>query len=204
MTGDTPDEKRVQELNDALDSYRAARQRMLATLGLNLSNRDPLAEWSEHFVAALTGGTLASSPVQKAFDLTTPKGLRIQVRYLANPAQMWVNWHNVQMPDGADRYALVLFEAFEVIGVLLFPARLSAICAALGKRHGDQDVLLQFTRSNWWTIRGHPDRFRWGYRCGCRPSGPRRPIEFMKDPLLPIRSIGSIADSRPLSHKPPL
>ena len=153
------DAARMRELCAALDAYRPARQRMLATLGMGVSNRDPLAEWSEHLVAALTGGALAPSRVQAAFDLTTPDGLRMQVRYLANPGKAWVNEHYVRTPAGADRYALVLFEAFELIGVLIFPPQLAAICEALGKRHGDRDVSLQFTRRNWWAIRDTPDRF---------------------------------------------
>jgi hypothetical protein len=62
---------RVTELLAALDVYRPARQQLLATLGLGPSNRDPLAEFSEHFVMALMGGTLASSRVQTQYDLTS-------------------------------------------------------------------------------------------------------------------------------------
>jgi hypothetical protein len=160
ITDHAPNHQRVLQLNDALDAYRLARQHMLTTLGLDISNRDPLAEWSEHIVAALVGGELAPSRVQAGYDLTTPSGLRVQVRYLANRRDTWVNWHVVRTPAGADRYALVLFEAFEAIGVLLFPPQLTAICDALAKRHGDRDVSLQFTRRNWWTIRDDHDRFR--------------------------------------------
>ena len=69
MTG-APDRARLDELNAALDTYRPARQTMLSVLGLGASNRDPLAEWSEHLVNALTGGALAESRVQAAYDLT--------------------------------------------------------------------------------------------------------------------------------------
>ena len=160
MTGHSSDQARIRQLCAALDTYRPARQQMLATLGLGVSNRDPRAEWSEHLVAALTGGELASSRVQTAFDLTTPDGLRVQVRYLANPGRNWVNEHRVRTPVGADRYALVLFEAFEAIGALMFPPQLTAICDVLGKRHGDRDASLQFTRRNWWTIGDDPNRFQ--------------------------------------------
>lgn len=102
---------------------------MLATLGLGVSNRDPLAEWSEHLVAALTGGRLAVSRVQAIHDLTTPDGLTVQVRYLANPNIAWVNEHAVRVLPGMDRYALVLFEAFTVTGVVMFPPDLTAIWA---------------------------------------------------------------------------
>jgi hypothetical protein len=154
------DEAQLRKLSDALETYRPARQQMLTTLGLGVSNRDPLAEWSEHFVAALTGGILAESRVQSAFDLITPDGLRVQVRYLANPGRNWANEHVVQMPVGADRYALVIFEAFEVIGVVMFPPHLTLICEALGKRHGNQDIRLLLTRRNWWAIRDDRIRFR--------------------------------------------
>ena len=160
MRRHSQDEDRIQALFEALDTYRPARQRMLETLGLEASNRDPLAEWSEHFVAALINGQLAPSRVQVAYDLTTPDGIRVQVRYLANPGTNWVNEHRVQMPDGADRYALVVFEAFEVVGVIMFPPNLTPICEALQKRHAHQDTVLLLTRRNWWTIRDDPERFR--------------------------------------------
>lgn len=156
----TPDTARLAELTDALDTYRPARQKMLAVLDLDVSNRDPLAEWSEHLVNALLGGTLATNRVQALYDLTTPDGLTVQVRYLANPSQTWVNEHHVRSLPGADRYALVLFEAFSVAGVLMFPPHLTAISAALGKRHPNQDATLQLTRRNWWAIRDDPEPFR--------------------------------------------
>lgn len=156
----TPDTTRLAELTAALDTYRPARQKMLAVLDLGVSNRDPLAEWSEHLVNALVGGTLAANRVQALYDLTTSAGLTVQVRYLANPSQTWVNEHPVRSLPGADSYALVLFEAFAVTGVLMFPPDLAAISAALGKRHPNQQATLQFTRRNWWTIRDHTDQFR--------------------------------------------
>jgi hypothetical protein len=159
MTG-APDRARLEVLKAALDTYRPARQTMLAVLGLGASNRDPLAEWSEHLVNALTAGVLAESRVQAAYDLTTPEGLTVQVRYLANPGTAWVNEHYVRTMPGADRYALVLFEAFTVTGVLMFPPDLTLIGRALRKRHGSQDLTLQFTRSNWWAIRDNPELFR--------------------------------------------
>lgn len=159
MTGKSADRARLAELGAALDTYRPARQQMLATLGLGGSNRDPLAEWSEHFVNALTGGRLAESRVQPKYDLIVD-GLRVQVSYLANPSARWVNEHLVRSLTGADRYALVLFEAFTVTGVLAFPHDLTAIGAALGKEHGEQATTLQFTRRNWWAIRDDPGTFR--------------------------------------------
>ena len=52
------------ELLAALEEYRVARERLLSVLGPRMSNRDPLAEFAEHFVAALMGGRLAVTPEQ--------------------------------------------------------------------------------------------------------------------------------------------
>lgn len=153
------DTARVDALLAALDDYRPARQRLLAHLHLGLSNRDPLAEWSEQLVNALVGGRLATSRVQTAYDLTTPDGRRLQVRYLANPDDAWVNGHLVRTLPGVEGYALVIFVALQPVGVLLFPPDLTAICAALRKRHDATDVTLQLTRTNWHTIRDQPERF---------------------------------------------
>src|SRR6185437_6645105 len=57
-----------------------------AALGPRRSNRDPLAEFSEHFVAALTGGTLAASPVQAGWDVQLASEEKVQGKYLANSA----------------------------------------------------------------------------------------------------------------------
>jgi hypothetical protein len=68
--------RRVGELLGALEEYRAARQRLLEVLGPRPSNRDPLAEFAEHFVAALTGGWVAVSPVQAGWDVQLADGAR--------------------------------------------------------------------------------------------------------------------------------
>src|SRR5262249_5622271 len=95
--GQPADPARLEVLLRSLEAYRAARVRLLEVLDLAVSNRDPLAEFSEHLVQALLGGKLASSRVQKGYDLTIPSGERVQVRYLANPgAVSWVNEHNVR------------------------------------------------------------------------------------------------------------
>ncbi|GAA4595876.1 hypothetical protein BJY16_001826 [Actinoplanes octamycinicus] len=59
-------------------------------MGLAVSNRDPLAEFSEHLVQALLGAQLAASRVQAHWDLALPDGAKVQVKYLANPADGWV------------------------------------------------------------------------------------------------------------------
>jgi hypothetical protein len=75
---------------------------------------------------------------------------------------------------GVELYALVVFEAFSVAGVLVYSTTgLTQICAALGKRHPRQDEELQFTRRNFAAIREDPVRFR---QLGMRVWLP--PLEF--------------------------
>jgi len=100
--------QRARQLNEALDRYRPARQALLATLGLPVSNRDPLTEFSEQIVHALMGGTLATSRVQIGHDLLLYDGQKVQVRYLANPGTTWVNEHRVYRIPDVPVYALVL------------------------------------------------------------------------------------------------
>lgn len=115
------DPRRAVDLLTALEAYRPARQSFLATLGLPASNRDPLAEFSEQLVYALMGGTLAPSRVQAGHDLVLLDEQKVQVRYLANPSEVWVNEHLVHRIAGVPLYALVLFEAFVVTGLLVLP-----------------------------------------------------------------------------------
>lgn len=155
------DPQRLTALLDALGAYRTARRLLLDAMNLPASNRDPLAEFSEHLVQALLGGALAASRVQAHWDLMLPNGDKVQVKYLANPAGGWVNEHLVHPHAGVAYYALVLFEAFTVTGVLVLPtARLSAVHAELGKQHPRGKAELQFTRRNWQTMCDEPDRFR--------------------------------------------
>ncbi|WEO92753.1 hypothetical protein A6P39_000670 [Streptomyces sp. FXJ1.172] len=148
------------ELLSGLDSYRLARQTLLGVLGLGQSNRDPLAEFAEHLVGALWQGQLAESRVQANYDLISADGECVQVKYLANPLSDWPNEHTVRSIPGVRWYALVVYEAFAVTGVLAFPSDLTEICSALGKRHPGQSTSLQLTRRNWWTIRDNADAYR--------------------------------------------
>lgn len=150
----------LQELAEALAVYRTARHTLLRKVGVPLSNRDPLSEFAEVFVAALVRGTTATSRVQAAWDVEAPDGARYQVKYLANTIDSGVNEHHIRSMPAVDCYALVLIEDFTVAGVLAFPPDLSNVCAALNKRHPRQDSELQFTRINWLSIRDNPDRFR--------------------------------------------
>ncbi len=98
---------------------------------------------------------MAQSRVQKGWDFTDGEGRRVQVRYLSNPAGPWVNEHLVDFRgDGCDRYALVLFEALDLVAMIVFDREgLERVCAALKKRHPRQDLTLQFTSANY---RGSP------------------------------------------------
>ncbi len=158
------DEARVDELLSALQRYREARRALLDVLRRPQSNREPLTEWSEHLVAALLDGQLAPTPVHPGYDLTTPDHKRVQVRSLANVSGggvgAWVNEHRVTSLAGVDRYALVVFEAFKPVAVLVFPNHLAAINRALGKKAPDQESVLQFTRANYLAILADPDKFR--------------------------------------------
>lgn len=150
---------RTAELLGALTAYRTGRRALLHALGCPASNRDPLAEFSEHLVAALLGGQLASSRVQKGFDLTTPDGARVQVRYLANPAGSWPNEHVIDFRGDCDRYALVTFEDLRPQAVLVFAREtIEEVCRLLGKRHPDQDTCLQLTRRNFTRLLEEPAR----------------------------------------------
>ncbi|MFI5530096.1 hypothetical protein ACIA8O_16280 [Kitasatospora sp. NPDC051853] len=155
-----PNGAAVSGLLGALASYRTARQELLEIMALGRSNRDPLAEVAEHLVLALWGGRLAESRVQANYDLVSADGEFVQVKYLANPLGSWPNEHTVRSIPGVDWYALVVYEAFEVTGVLAFPPDLAEICTALGKRHPGQSTSLQFTHRNWRTIREDAETHR--------------------------------------------
>lgn len=149
------------ELLVALRTYRAARQEFLSILGWKDSNRDPLAEFAERLAHAVLGGTLATSRVQKGYDLVTENGEKVQIKYLANPDGIWVNGHHVDFRGGCDRYALLVIEALDAKALIVFSKiGLSELGAALGKRHPDQDSTLQFTQANYHQIAASPERFK--------------------------------------------
>jgi hypothetical protein len=145
----------------ALGTYRAARKEFLSALGCQGSNRDPFAEFAEHVALAVVGGEMAKSRVQKGWDFTDTDGRRVQVRYLANPDGRWVNEHLVDFRgEGCDRYALVLFEALDLVGIVVFEREaIAQLGAALKKRHPGQGEMLQFTAANFRSIAAEPERF---------------------------------------------
>lgn len=154
----------MNDANDLLQSwsaYREARLSLLTEMDIPQSCRDPLAEFSEVLVARLVNGTLADNRVQKGWDVREPNGDTIQVKYLANSSGGgWVNWHTVEPNGHQDWWALVVYLDLSPVAVHVFACDdLSAICRALGKRHGDQATTLQFTKTNHEAIVGDPNKF---------------------------------------------
>ncbi len=154
-----PDLTRIQEV---YNRYVEARNALLDELNLNRrSNRDPLSEFSEWLVAALLDGTRANSPVQKGWDVQTPDGKKIQVKYLANSAERWVNEHPIQISNLMDKYAIVIFESLLPQAIIIFPAdNLAAVGNKLGKKHSNLDTTLQFTQANYRKIRNENTEFK--------------------------------------------
>ena len=149
-----------EELREAFARYARGRAELLEALGIEGSNRDPLAEFSERIVAALLDGELAGNRVQRGWDVIAD-GHHIQVKYLANPStEVWVNEHHIVVTADMDAYAIVFFEALLPVSVIVFPAdRLEAIGAELGKKHPNQATTLQLTRVNYRRLIGERERF---------------------------------------------
>jgi len=147
-------------LND-FKKYRKARKALLEVLGCVDSNRDPLAEFSEKLAAHLLNASMAKSRVQKGFDLIGPNGQRIEVKYLTNPSGRWINWHVVSFNELRDRYALVYFQDLSPKEMFVFRKQgLRNVCRELGKRHGNTDSTLQFTKTNYEDITNNPEKFK--------------------------------------------
>ncbi len=143
--------------------YAATRRRFLDTIDCGTSCRDPLSEFSEVLAAKLLNARKAESRVQKGYDLIrkTEQGQRfVQVKYLCNPADKWVNEHDIRFTPGVDAYALVVFVALRLQAVIVFPAEsIEAICKLLGKRHADQDKRLLLTQRNFEVLLSERARF---------------------------------------------
>jgi len=150
----------VDQLRVEWEIYRSARVRLLDAINLGFSNRDPLSEFSEAIVLAQLGGRLADSRVQRGYDLTTEAGDQVQVKYLANPTQQWINEHHIRSDGLWDRYALVIYEELRPRRTLMFSAQLGAVGGALGKRHPRQESELQLTKRNHDQIVTENDRFQ--------------------------------------------
>ena len=134
-------------------SYTQSRKKFLAEMGLPTSCRDPFAEFSEILVAKLLDASTARSRVQKGYDLVKSDGRRVQVRYLCNPSQGWVNEHYIYFDNDVDDYALVIIEGLDLSSVLFFPKEtIGQVATLLKKRHPKRDRSIQFTQRNYRTI----------------------------------------------------
>jgi len=133
-------QSRAAGLLTALGAYRPARQAFLTELGLPASNRDPLAEFSEQFVAALTAARLppaGSRPDTTSSSSTTSRSRSATWPTLPVPGSTSTWCVRSRACTGTPSY---YSRAFTVTGVLAFPARsLAPICQALGKRHPRQN-----------------------------------------------------------------
>ena len=109
------DRGRITMLSEYLESwsaYRQARKELLTVVGIAESQRDPMSEFSERVALIVLGGELPESRVQPGFDLTRETSATVQVKYLANPMDRWINEHTVEFKsaDVPDEYALLIFE----------------------------------------------------------------------------------------------
>jgi hypothetical protein len=145
----------------AFEKYSVARTAFLNELGCPGSNRDPLAEFSERLVAALVNGHLTESRVQPDYDVIGPSGEKIQVKYLANPGNKWINEHEIKFSLNMDSYALVFFENLQLVAILMFSrAGIESVCRSLNKRHRNQHDSLQLTQRNFQQILDNAEGFQ--------------------------------------------
>lgn len=127
--------------------YRTARLAFLGTLGLGHSNRDPIAEFAEHLVCSVLGGTLAGCRTQKDWDVETTDHVHVQVKYVADPERGTAgNWHNIVIADEAHEFALVVLERLVPKAIHVFTRDSLAGCYdVLGKTHANRGTQLNFT-----------------------------------------------------------
>ena len=141
-------------------AYSEARRQFLRAIGCDDSCRDPLSEFAERLVCQQLNGTLASSRVQKGYDLVTPDDRRVQVKYLANPTGTWRNGHLVDFSGGVDDYAVVFFVGLDIRAIIVFRREtIAEVCAALKKRHPNQDRTLQLGQADFNKIISNPEVF---------------------------------------------
>lgn len=160
MSEVVPINRKTSTLLSSWKEYRAKRLHFLETIGIPDSNKDPMSEFSEVLVANLVGGELAENRTQKGYDLIADNK-RIQVKYLSNPENKWINWHTVKFNEDMDLYALVYIEQLEPKYVFIFQKRdLTRLCDLLGKRHKNIDKELQFTKTNYEELIRNPEKYR--------------------------------------------
>lgn len=154
------------------NAYAQSRLEFLKACEREISNRDPLAEAAEKLVEMLEGGKRADNCVQEGWDIEVPNngGKRhLQVKYLANRSEKWINWHTItSRKSGAinqkvvDEYALVIVIDLVPKHVLLIKRNkgvLLRLYERLGKRHKDKGETIQFTKANYRRITECPEDF---------------------------------------------
>jgi len=148
-----------QNLISYWETYRYARLNLLNKIGIAESNKDPMSEFSEVLVSTLLGGKRAENRVQKGYDVLVEKE-RVQVKYLANPENKWINWHTIKFNEYMDKYALVYYEKLNPKAIFIFKVQnLSRLCQLLGKKHKNQDSELQFTKTNYLELINNPEKY---------------------------------------------
>lgn len=153
--------EQLKNLLRIFEDYRSKRLDLLARIGVPSSCRDPLSEFSEVLVATLLDAKSAESRVQKGYDLITSDGKHVEVKYLSNPKDRWINWHTITFNEMRDEYALVYYEELSPRAVFVFSKQgLDKVCKVLGKRHGKTDMELQFTKTNYRDLVRNPDKFK--------------------------------------------
>jgi hypothetical protein len=93
---------------DTFRDYVAVRKQLLESVEAEGSNRDPLAELAERMAAVLLDAVPAKSRVNKGWDVRRRDGRTVEVKYVANSSDSWVNGHDVSFPPGRDEHALVV------------------------------------------------------------------------------------------------
>jgi hypothetical protein len=112
----------VNGLLQASQEYLSARAKLLSSLQLDdkrFDNEkvDPLTLVSEILVAILFQGNLAIRRDQKGFDVKTPQGQLIQVKYVLNEGEK----HPLKRKSGWNLCAVVLFRDHQAHMVTVFP-----------------------------------------------------------------------------------
>lgn len=150
----------VIELLSQFRIYAKSRSQFLEQINRSISCRDTLSEFSEVIVGKLLNARHADNRVQKGYDLVRPNGQFVQVKYLSNPLNRWINWHVVLFPETVDEYALAIFVSLQLEAVIVFKrGTLGQVCSLLRKRHPNQDTILQFTKRNYEMILSEKAKF---------------------------------------------
>lgn len=152
--------------SEAFRKYRLARKLLLEELDRSDSNRDPLSELSEIIASAKLGAKRVDNRVQKGYDLIGPDGEHIEVKYVANPIEngriVWKNWHEVRFDkEERDKYALVVYVDLNPTAMFVFSkGQIQEVCKRLGKRHRNQEWMLEFVQSDYKKLLEHKEQFR--------------------------------------------